>query len=136
MVIAYIDGSCGPFNPGGSMGFGVYVLEDHKNVYSWAGSLESHPSNSNNVAEYIALENCLDYLFENGYAKDDITINTDSLLVKKQMNSEWKMISGRYHSCAKRCFKKVPEFTDLKIRWIPRDQNTIADTLSKAYFNS
>lgn len=133
MIKAYIDGACEPINPCGNMGFGVYIEEDGKEIYSWSGFVPANNENSNNVAEYIALENCLDYLLENGLQDELININTDSMLVCQQMNKRWKIKSGRYYPYAISCFEKVRHFNNLLIKWIPREQNTIADELSKSH---
>lgn len=133
MINAYIDGACEPINPCGNMGFGVYIEEDGKEIYSWSGFVPASNDNSNNVAEYIALQNCLDYLLENGLQEEKINIHTDSMLVCQQMSRRWKIKAGRYLPYALSCFEKVRYFNNLLIKWIPREQNTIADELSKSH---
>lgn len=130
-IKAQFDGSCGPTNPGGKMGFGVIIHDNYEEVYKWSGSSPEHEGNSNNVAEYIALENTLDFLIENGYAGEKVEIRGDSMLVVMQMNKRWKIKQGRYKETALRCLEKLSHFDNLKIIWVGRNDNSIADELSK-----
>lgn len=134
MITAYFDGACAPENPKGHMGFGCLVKEDNKIVYQYGGYVEKHESNSNNLAEYLALENVLDFLLENGYEDDNICIFGDSQLVIMQMMNKWKIKSGRYVETAKSCKAKVKVFDNIILKWIPREQNTECDELSKITF--
>ena len=88
---------------------------------------------TNNEAEYLALIRCLEelrYLKIKGTNYDDFVINTDSMLVCKQMTKKWKIWN-----------KKLRQFNETAhgillalnvsyiIKHIKRDLNEEADTL-------
>lgn len=136
-IEAWFDGCCEPVNPGGTASYGAVVFINGKRV--WDCSKIFFPEKgkeretSNNVAEYSGFLAILEWLLENGYAAANTTIHGDSKLVIEQMQGNWKMHGGFYIQIARvaqqtlRKFKKQP-----KLRWIPREQNDIADELSKA----
>lgn len=136
-IEAWFDGCCEPVNPGGTASYGAVVFVDGKRV--WDCSEIFFPEKgkeretSNNVAEYSGFLAILIWLLKNGHDKANTTIYGDSKLVIEQMQGNWKMHGGFYIQTAKlakaalKRFKKVP-----KLQWIPRDQNDIADELSKA----
>lgn len=119
----YIDGSCGPKNPGGSMGIGFYY-DGHKGSFV----IEACPTNTNNVAEYIALQTILVHLQDIGVT--DAVIYSDSKLVVNQMNKKWRIGRGTYAFYAEICKRLLSE-SEHRIKWIPREENTLADELSK-----
>ncbi|MBN2111111.1 MAG: ribonuclease HI family protein [Methanosarcinaceae archaeon] len=124
------DGSCDP-NPGGRMGFGWVIRWESKKP-STEGSKEKKPSpaNTNNVAEYTALEEgILNYLALGG--RGPLQICGDSKLVINQMEGKWKVnnpklaeIHSRINSIINRNKLSV------RYRWVPRNENTDADRLA------
>jgi ribonuclease HI len=131
MIKAYFDGACAPFNPGGHMGIGAYVLyHDGTRIFEYSGYELNSPTNSNNVAEYMAIENCMDFIIDNGFSDEDVTFFGDSKLVIMQMSGKWMIHGGRYAETAERCLDKVYLITNAKFKWIPRDHNENADYLS------
>ena len=131
-ILCHFDGSCEPRNPGGNMGFGVVMKADGNLFHEWTHFVRAHPHNSNNVAEYGALEYCLNKLIEMGLQDHEIEIRGDSKLVIQQMSGKWKMKGGMYLNYARACKGLLPNFSNLSFRWIPREQNHEADILSKA----
>jgi ribonuclease HI len=90
--------------------------------------------NSNNVAEYQAFGWTITKLLEIIPAKSTIAIFGDSKLVVCQMRGEWKMKQGAYLTHARKAkemLKRLCEKCDIFLQWIPREQNGIADELSK-----
>lgn len=132
MIKCYFDGSCGPKNPGGKMGFGVSIMKEGIEIEKYAHSTSPHPHNSNNVAEYAALEWTLNKLIELGLNEEPIHIHGDSMLVISQMQGKWKLKKGMYLEYAKACKALLPFFPKVKFEWIPRHLNQHADELSKA----
>lgn len=134
-VLAHFDGSCEPFNPGGDMGMGVVIFVDQQKVKEQSTFIPRDPTNSNNVAEYLAFEKILDYLLENNLDGERITILGDSKLVVEQMNDRWKIKSGLYTPVAYRCYNLLTaQFKcniNFRIQWVRREQNAIADLLSR-----
>lgn len=125
------DGSCEPINPGGNMGFGIVIKMDGNVIHSDHQNEPAAPTNSNNVAEYRALLNGLQWLSENGHVDDDITVLGDSMLVINQMSGEWRAKSGMYLSTFQKAKAEAGRFKSIKYRWIPRAENSEADQLSR-----
>jgi ribonuclease HI len=123
-----------PTNPGGAMGNGVIVRVDGETKLFHADYVKAAPGNTNNIAEYLALEKCIDFLLEEKLDADDIAIHGDSQLAIRQMIGEYGMNSGAYIPHAQRCLTKIASFRKPpKFVWIPREQNAEADNLSKKY---
>ena len=59
MIKGYFDGACEPINPYGNMGIGAILLKDNETIFSHSEFVPASKSNSNNVAEYMALEKIL-----------------------------------------------------------------------------
>lgn len=135
-IEAYFDGACEPKNPGGNMGMGALVLINEIPVLQYSGFSPVNVLNSNNVAEYMALDKVLEYLLVNGITKEHVFIYGDSKLVVMQMQGTWKMKGGLYTMAATECKNKLRMFAPgvVHIQWIPRDKNERADKLSKAAF--
>jgi ribonuclease HI len=135
-IKAYFDGCCEPVNPGGTASYGAVVFIN--DVRIWDCSKIFYPvkgkekETSNNVAEYSGFIAILEYLIENELEGSHITIYGDSKLVIEQMKGNWRMVKGFYLPFAKRAKELVRNFKKLKLVWIPREQNSIADELSKA----
>jgi ribonuclease HI len=135
-IKAYFDGCCEPVNPGGTASYGAVVFIN--DVRIWDCSKIFYPvkgkekETSNNVAEYSGFIAILEYLIENELEGSQITIYGDSKLVIEQMKGNWRMVKGFYLPFAKRAKELVRNFKKLKLVWIPREQNSIADELSKA----
>lgn len=137
-VICFFDGACEPRNPGGNMGYGVVVVIDGEVSFKYSGYSPANHANSNNVAEYKAFEFLLDHLIQEKLLEEDIEINGDSMLVVMQMNGEWKMKGGRYMKHAISCKQKLSlhfHSTQLRIKWVGRNNNALADDLSKKEFS-
>lgn len=131
-VFIYFDGACAPINPCGHIGIGCYIEENGNRIFEYSGYLPATNENSNNVAEYMALENALDFILENGMQNEKIQVYGDSMLVIKQMNGIYKIKSGRYFETAIRCKAKVKNIEKILFDWIPREENELADKLSNS----
>lgn len=133
-ITIFFDGACAPFNPGGHMGLGCVVQEGKQVVYEYAGYVEQNINNSNNVAEYLALENALDFVLENGYQDDTIFVRGDSKLVINQMIGSWNIKEGKYVDVALRCLEKKKQIKNIRFQWNLREFNKRADELSNVEF--
>ena len=131
MLKAYFDGACAPRNPGGHIGIGAYILNHSGEVifeHSWY--LPPSNLNSNNIAEYLAVESCIDFIIDNGYTNEEIVFYGDSKLVIMQMSGKWKVKNGMYVKHAINCKLKRINLINAKFVWIPREMNERADFLS------
>lgn len=135
-IVAYFDGACEPRNPGGNLGIGATIRQGGKELFKHSSFVKEKPSNTNNVAEYMAFEAILDFFLEkSGFVQRTITIYGDSRLVIEQMFGTWKIKGGYYFPYAKRCIEKLNilrSFCKVNGIWIRREQNGYADELSKA----
>lgn len=129
-IKVYIDGSCGPYNPGGKMGWGVYFTYGE----SLFGRVPASRDNSNNVAEYLALIEAFKHVLKQDLSEGGLTVHSDSKLLVKQMQGFWKAKGGRYITQleeARALAEELGKVLRIKYRWIPREKNKIADWLSK-----
>lgn len=133
---AYFDGVCEPVNPGGHAGYGAVIFKDEERL--WECSQVFVPvkgkekETSNNVAEYSGFIAILEYFIENNLQKEHIKVYGDSMLVIEQMKGKWRIVKGFYKPLAYEARVLVKKFKKLSLHWIPREENSIADELSKA----
>jgi ribonuclease HI len=130
-ITCFFDGACEPKNPGGEMGAGAYITGENigfvKNEY-----FAARPENTNNVAEYLALIMILKKLADK--RKCRIEIFGDSKLVVEQMNENWKIKRGAYKDYAIQALSllnALRQNNKVCIDWVCRENNKIADELSK-----
>lgn len=149
----FFDGCCEPVNPGGTAGYGYVIFEGPvsagERIDEHSGMVEASPTTSNNVAEYLAVRQALEWLDAHGHRDKSIHFFGDSLLVICQLwgdprtreRKKWNIHGidvkkdrppGRYaeHAVAARAL--LGTFTRCNGLWIPREENSIADELSKA----
>jgi ribonuclease HI len=87
---------------------------------------------TNNQAEYKGLINGLDYMVRNSISCNKLFIKGDSKLVIKQMEGHYRVKSNNlkaYHNEAKESLGQV-EKSSYVLRHVPREQNTVADSLA------
>ena len=128
MITVFFDGACEPVNPGGTASYGVIISRDGKEIHRETAIVCKGEEASNNVAEYNGLLNALRWLYK--YRDEHILCKGDSKLVIEQMNGNWRMNKGLYIPWALKCKEALKYFSDIKLEWIPREQN-IADDISK-----
>ena len=92
-IEVYIDGACGPVNPGGTGSYGVYLKYEDAVHEDW-GIIGEGETMSCNVAEYAALLNALLFIDKKWGTDQDIEVYSDSQLVVNQMNRKWQIKSG------------------------------------------
>ncbi len=122
-VEIYIDGAS-KGNPGPSS-IGVVVCqhgEAIKNISSYIGNT------TNNIAEYTALI----YGLQEGLVlkAESIKINTDSQLLYRQINKEYKVKSANIIGLYNQARHLMSAFKEVSIRHIPREENRGADKLA------
>ena len=118
-----------PTNPGiGTYGYAIY--RDGKRLATGHG-LAGDPVTSN-YAEYEGLVMALRHarkLLRGD--EEEITVYSDSKLLVNQMNGEWKFKKGSYVKKYLEAKELAPTFSKLKFKWIPREENSEADELSR-----
>lgn len=131
MIKAYFDGACEPRNPGGYMGMGFVVVSPNGITARGSRGADRLPSNTNNRAEWGALIDLLSWMRYHPECEVS-TIYGDSKLVINQIKGRWKVKAKHLVGLikqAKSLLGSIPYF--VKFKWIPRDDNILADTQSK-----
>jgi len=118
-------------NPGGTATFGYAIRQDDAVLTRSSGTVGSGPAMSNNVAEYAALCEALEFLLKRKLEVSPIEVRSDSRLVVYQMRGEWRSRKGLYHEKYLEAKRLIAHFSNLRFRWIPREQNEEADGLSR-----
>lgn len=134
MVISvFIDGSCGPVNPGGVPCFGYLIYNDMKRLAQDYGVV-NHKDPSNNVAEYGACIKALEKLREMNLLNEPIVMHSDSQLLIKQLRGIYDVNAPRIVPLYKQVKNIARSFRKIEFTWIPREKNHEADALCrKAY---
>lgn len=125
----YFDGSCGPKNPGGHACYAFVLVEDGKEIARDIGVECSGKGATNNVAEYAGLKHGLEYMIEKGYT--EVEIYGDSKLVICQVKEEWKCKSDHLRTYLQGVHDLLDQFLLWEANWVPRNENSLADGLSK-----
>jgi ribonuclease HI len=125
----YCDGLCEPTNPGGHACYGFVALEEGKELAARYGYIGSGEGMTNNLAEYTAVIEALKWGYTQGHR--GFTIKTDSQLVVKQVSGEWQIKAGHLRPLAERIRNGMRFCEATTLLWVPREQNTRADRLSR-----
>lgn len=120
----YIDGAARG-NPGPA-GAGIVVTDSSgnaiKNISRYVGNT------TNNVAEYTALIFGMEEVHNLG-AKE-LTINTDSELLAKQLGGEYKVKNSALRDLYTKIMQMLKSFDEVRINQIKRQENKGADKLA------
>lgn len=130
MLRAYTDGACD--NNKNIAGCGVIIYKGENIIFESSFYLST--LSTSNEAEYKALIECLEFC--NKYLKGEtITIHLDSQLVVRQYNRIYRCKKDTLKPLLKRCLDLSKGFNPV-LMWIPREENEIADKLSKDGLNN
>ncbi|HJU35080.1 MAG TPA: reverse transcriptase-like protein [Nitrososphaera sp.] len=141
------DGLCEPANPAGIPCFGFVVKNEKGTVlYKEYGLVDSvrpfSPQADNNAAEYGGAIRAMEWLLENGYAKNnddyEVLIRGDSqLITRKLKSSDYSRGTTKIGPMYDRAIVLRSKFArdSIRFEWIKRDENREADELAKqAYY--
>ena len=123
-LVAYVDGGC-LGNPGPA-GIGVVIsglAEGPVRIAKWIGRQD------NNVAEYAALMEALQYAVEQKAQK--LHVYSDSEVVVRQMTGEYVCRSPRLYSLHWTC-RKLARSLAFSISHVRREENAEANELAQA----
>lgn len=136
IIHAFFDGSCGPRNPGGTAKWGFAVKnEEGVIIHTDSGVIGEGPNMTNNVAEYYGLIHCLKYLTAN-HSEDHINVFGDSKMVVLMTKKIWGRRNPHKHyphlkPLLYEARELFWELDNCELSWIPREDNQLADYLSK-----
>ena len=105
----FVDGS-----GGSNSGFGFFVKETGESFYKKEDNI------TNNQAEYMAI---ISVLKKFSIVQDEVVIYSDSKNTVSQLNHEYAINSEQLRSLAREAWELIPKFANLKIKWIPRNEN-------------
>lgn len=135
----HFDGSCGPKNPGGTAAYGFSLSRQGEVVASGHGVIGTGEGMTNNLAEFWALWQGL----MAAYAQFEGTtgflqVLGDSNLVIQMMNRHFKPKREKayyvgYEKAAGVLSTLRRRGVTVSFDWVPREQNTQCDDLSKAH---
>ncbi len=137
MLRVFFDGLCEPENPGGvaCYGFVVYRMSSQGELMvreDCGVASEPGPDSTHNVAEYTGLIKALEWI-QTHLDDRELEILGDSRLVIEQVNGHYQVKASRIIPLYKKTTSLLEPF-QWAARWIPREENTVADELSlKAY---
>lgn len=115
-----------------STGFGWVLSKSTKGGFSWRKAFKNIDPSSNNVAEWLAVVDAIEYTSSHLHDATKIVIETDSELVVKQISGEYEVKDERLKHIKARYLNLVSQLTcPIEVRHIPREQNQMADALSK-----
>ena len=108
-ISVYVDGG-----GGADSGFGYFVKETGESFY------EKKPGITNNQAEYMAIISALKKFVD---AEDEVIIYSDSKNTVSQLNHDFAINNEQLKELAREAWPLIAKFSNLKITWIPRNQN-------------
>jgi len=125
MVSVHCDGACAG-NPGPA-GAGVVITDSHGNILRRVKSFLGNATN--NAAEYSALIIGLREAKRLGATK--VVCWTDSELLEKQLNGEYKIKSARLRALSLEAMHLARGFSQFSLRRVEREKNCHADKLAR-----
>jgi ribonuclease HI len=129
----YADGACLPKNPGGYATYGWLALDAADVVLqAGVGCVAKGRMATNNIAEFGGVLGALTWAVATGLR--GVTIWTDSMLVTMLVRGSWRCHKTHLAPLvleAQRSMSRVHG----KIKWLPREQNTRADALSRLAYD-
>jgi len=105
----FVDGS-----GGSNSGFGFYVKETGESFYHKQADI------TNNQAEYMAI---ISVLKKFSGMSDEIIIFSDSKNTVSQLNHEYAINNDQLRTLAREAWELIGKYSNLMIKWIPRNEN-------------
>ncbi len=131
-VFVHFDGSCQPPGGGGVAGWGFVIEGPGLHVEECGLATRPYsPHSTNNVAEYVGAIRALEHLRSIGYS-GEVVVEGDSQLVVRQMNGEYAVRAEHLKAYHEWLGQLARSFRKVEFRWVPREENAVADALSKA----
>jgi ribonuclease HI len=131
-VIIFVDGSVSR-NPGGIVGYGWYCPETDENGFGAA--FQGGDAATNNMSEWLGVVAALIHLLGANNLIGTVTIKSDSELLVHQLNGEWRVKHSNLKPIAAIANMMIEELQNSGVQvvaeWIPREQNRVADELSR-----
>ena len=131
MIIVYCDGLCQPTNPGGIGTWAYTIAFDDISLHRYGVLGEG---STNQMAEYKAIVEALRKLIENGWNTEETILYTDSEMAVGQLMGHKKANRGEYLALFFEAKDLMERFSNLKLQWVPREENQEADRLTRVAY--
>jgi ribonuclease HI len=130
-VHVHFDGACEEVGGRRVAAYG-YTLEGAGLAHEEFGLAvpPGHPRATNNVAEYVGAICALEWLVGQRYT-GGVSLAGDSQLVIRQMTGEYRVLSEGLRPYHERLVQLARAFRHVEFLWVPREENSRADELSK-----
>lgn len=128
-IIIHIDGLTEPVNPNGIACWG-FIIEGSTRIER-SGVIGEGRGMSNNLAEYSALCEALKECLKRGFEHEPIEVYSDNQMVVRQMRGEYGCHGGLYIPKYLEAKTLADKFKSIRFSWIPREENTEADALTR-----
>src|SRR4051794_40726296 len=133
-IILYADGLCEPRNPGGWACWGWLALDGGGQILAQdQGCLGCGPGTTNNQAEYESVLQALRWAYQQGHTT--AIVRSDSQIVIRQATGAWSCNAPGLVPLLARV-RKAAGLMQLPFEWVPREENTAADALSRAAYTA
>ena len=106
--------------------------EDGSVVHHHCWDMGAFETASANVAEYGAVRSALHWLSKNGYRLHALQVHSDSQLVMCQLSGAYNTHDARLRFMRDHVRELAALFPLVTYHWIAREENEVADVLSKA----
>ena len=132
----FFDGSI-QVNPGGAIAWGFVITDlEGKALLEGCNCASPNPGNTVNVSEYLGLIQGLELVLVTDWICNcSVRVLGDSQLVVRQMTGQYQVKNGalqRLNVQVKQLSQQLRSRGVIPaIRWIPREENGLADELSK-----
>jgi ribonuclease HI len=136
-IVIFADGACEPKNPGGVPTYGFVIYREEK--LAEESGLAAKPWSeeaSNNVAEYVAFIKALEKLRLLHLEDSEIEVRADSRLLIEQIKGIFSVKAPRLIPLHNKVRELLTHFKKIQFKWIPREGNTEADSLTKAAYSA
>jgi len=137
MLLIHTDGAIRGGNPGGH-GVGGYVIKiidkDMVRIEKGTIDLGKPPDMTNNISEFAAVYAAMVHVIKLGLTQIPIVVKSDSMLVVKQMTNKWNCTVPHLIALRDEIKRITKDFKHLEYQWVPREENTEADEVSKSLY--
>lgn len=129
-ILIYTDGSS--LNNPGPASVGV-IIQKGDRIYKYSEFIGEKTSNEAEYSAIIfALEKVKQLFNKEEIKKSKMILHTDSELVGKQINGEYKINDEKLTPLFIKAHNLKVEFKNLEIKVIPREKNKLADFLARS----
>ncbi len=126
--LLYCDGATLKSNPSSKTGAGIICYLDNPRTEIFR-HVQPLGRGTNNTSEYKSLILGLELCLQKNIT--ELWVCMDSQLVIKQCKKEWVVRDPGLKPLNEQVIHLVKQFKSVSFYWVPRTENTIADSLSK-----